>query len=541
MDKQKADEIIVEYLPKIYGFAMQKAFYYQEAEELCSDIVEKVYLSLLSAKEIYNTDGYIWRISEHVYSRFVASKKNRVGISIDGMDFPDDSELLDEDPEEELRRLRREIAFLTQKRREIVYSFYYENRPISQIANEMGLPEGTVKWHLNKARNELKKGFTMERKIGKLGMKPIEACGFGHSGTPGKNGGPEYYLEDKLNLNIVYSVYFTPKTKEQIAEELGMPPVFIEDKVKMLEENGFLVRQAGERYTTFVKFDLETYSLEQRDLLIGKKRELAELLVKEYVPAVRRAIADVSDVYIPSGNRELFEAAVIFYAVLNKCDLSVKKDLASYRIQTADGGDYIAYVHLPKTQSDPEYTSIYPNLPPYWACGNMTRWSEKYPSVYSWSVDTRYSSREGAWENNRTADYEYLYEYLTGAITDGCANENKFKRLRQRRYLTDDGKVNIMMVRGEAKAFFKALPSLEESLKRHFADSALEMASMEAKKYPPQMRDLVINWSAGGFVDNMVALMVMDILYENGTFKPLTEQERVSSQLLLFCDVLPQV
>ena len=155
MNKQQADELIVQYLPKIYGFAMKKAFSYQEAEELSSDIVAEVYLSMLSAKEIVNIDGYVWRISEHVYSKFVSSKKKREGISIDGMDFPDDTSVWDDEVDSELDLLRREIAFLTQTRRKIVYSFYYENKTISTITEEMGIPEGTVKWHLNKARNDL--------------------------------------------------------------------------------------------------------------------------------------------------------------------------------------------------------------------------------------------------------------------------------------------------------------------------------------------------------------------------------------------------
>ena len=124
MDKQQADQLIVEYLPKIYGFAMKKAFSYQEAEELSSDIVEEVYLSFLSAKEIINLDGYVWRISEHVYAKFVSSKKKREGISLDGIDIPDTTPMEDEDSQAELDTLRREIAFLTQMRRKIVYSFY---------------------------------------------------------------------------------------------------------------------------------------------------------------------------------------------------------------------------------------------------------------------------------------------------------------------------------------------------------------------------------------------------------------------------------
>lgn len=539
MEKQQADKLIVEYLPKIYGFAMKKSFSFDEAEELSSDIVTEVYLSFLSANEILNTDGYVWRISEHVYSKFVSSKKKREGVSINGMDFPDDTLMCDEDSEEELNLLRREIAFLTKTRRQIVYSFYYENKTVSEITKETGIPEGTVKWHLNKARNDLKEGFIMERKIGKLGIKPIEAESFGHGGDPGKNGGPEYYLGNKLNLNIVYSVYHAPKTMLEIAEELGVTPVYIEDTISELVANGFLVEKSGKRYTTYVNFDPETYSLEQQDKRLQKKMEFANLLVREYVPQVRAVISDAKDVYIPSGNRELLEAAAIFYAIRNKCGIELKTDLSKYYIKTLAGGNFITYVTIPSTPSDPDYVPSQ-SYPSYWACGDMNRWSNKYPSVYSWSVDTRYSSRDGRWKNNFTSDYEYLYEFITGAINDTPANKEKFDRLRSRGYLTDDNKVNIMVVQGEAKAFFSKLPELSEELKRTFADYALENAMLTAKDYPPQIRDLVVAVNVADFASSTVALMVMDILYGDGTFKPLTEQEKVTSNLLMFCDRLPE-
>lgn len=188
-----------------------------------------------------NLEGYIWRISEHTYARYVSSKKKHQGISIDGMDIPYyDESTLDED--ESIRILRREISYLSETRRRIVFMFYYKKQPIAAISALLGMPEGSVKWHLNKARNELKEGYSMERKIGHLGLCPIEAIGFGHGGTPGNNGGPEYYLGDKVRLNIVYSVYHSPKTKQEIAQELGMTPVYIEDMINFLEDNGYIVK-----------------------------------------------------------------------------------------------------------------------------------------------------------------------------------------------------------------------------------------------------------------------------------------------------------
>ena len=409
MKKQIADQIITAYLQKIYGFAIKKSYSYDEAEELCSEIILEVYQSLLKADEIANMEGYIWRISEHTYAKYVSSKKKREGISIDGMVIPYYDEYDLDDTEDEIKRLRREIAFLSAIRRKIVYLFYYKKRSIASISADLNVPQGTVKWHLNKARGELKEGFSMERKIGKLGLCPIEAIGFGHSGTPGKNGDVSFYLGDKLNLNIVYSVYHTPRTKAEIAEELGVTLVYIEDRINMLESNGLIVKTKNDKYTTYVRFDAEQYSLELQERMTGMQLRIARELVKEYVPLVRSAVADITDVYIPSGNRELFEAAAIFYGITNHCAINSDIDLSKYKIKTTDGGHYIAFVHIESKCSDPDYQPVLKDLPDYWACGNMTRYSDKYPMISSWSIDTRLSSRKGAWENNWVSDYEYLY------------------------------------------------------------------------------------------------------------------------------------
>ena len=111
--------------------------------------------------------------------------------------------------------------------------------------------------------------------------------------------------------------------------------------------------------------------------------------------------------------------------------------------------------------------------------------------------------------------------------------------MRDRKYLIDGNKVNIMVVKGQADDFFKIIPELDEDSKKKFANFALEAAEMRAKNYPPQMRDLIISWGVGGFVSNTVAVMVMDILYKNGTFKPLTQNEKITSDLIMFTDRLP--
>lgn len=67
---------------------------------------------MLKAKEIINIEGYIWRISEHTYSKYVSYKKKHEGISIDGMQVPVFESYSFEAPDDEIKQLRREIAFL---------------------------------------------------------------------------------------------------------------------------------------------------------------------------------------------------------------------------------------------------------------------------------------------------------------------------------------------------------------------------------------------------------------------------------------------
>ena len=535
MEKQKADKIITEYLKKIYGFAMKKAFSYEEAEEICSEITAELYSSLLKSDEIYNLDGYVWRICSHCYAKFVSKNRKHEGVSLDNIVIPFSDEY-DFGEDDEMQKLRREIAYLSKQRREIVFSYYYLNKSVSEVAREQNIPSGTVKWHLSKARNELKEGFTMERKIGHLGLNPIKARSISHSGTPKKD--PNDYLGDELNLNIVYSVYFEPKTRTEIADELGVTPVFIDDRLSFLEQNGYLVRKSGGKYSTYVSFTPRKYSLQQKDITLKKQYEAAKVIVDEYVPKVLEAIKD-TEVYLPSGNRQLFEAAACFLAISERCCLDTKIDDSKYYIKDTFGSDYKVYVNVAAEQSDPEYIPTF-NENDYNACGSMRRKGWKY-DCSTWSTDSRIDSRIGGYRNNYGEDHEFIYEYITGSIKNDAANKEKFDRLRERHFLTDDGRVHVMIVKDDIDRFiYDVLPELNEKIKSKFAKFALDEAEMAANDYPPQMRDLVIKENVEFFIGRTVAIMAMDIMYSGKMFKPLTEDEKVTANYIMFSDVLPK-
>ena len=118
MEKQKADVIITEYLQKIYGFAYKKSFSYDETEELAAEMTAEVYRALRIRDEIYNLEGYVWRICEHTYAKYVSSVKKHEGVSIDEMgEIPYFEVFAEDDAGEEIGRLQKLHFFLLQDER----------------------------------------------------------------------------------------------------------------------------------------------------------------------------------------------------------------------------------------------------------------------------------------------------------------------------------------------------------------------------------------------------------------------------------------
>ena len=129
---------------------------------------------------------------------------------------------------------------------------------------------------------------------------------------------------------------------------------------------------------------------------------------------------------------------------------------------------------------------------------------------------------------------------MCGNLPDNAANAEKYTRLKEREFLDDQNQINVIIMKRAHSEFYGRIPSLNEQLKNRFADFALESSMIKARNYPPQMQDLIVSRGVSGFIGTEVAMMVMDILYQNGTFKTLTEREKITTGLIMFSDILPE-
>ena len=283
MNRQDAENIITEYVKPIFGFTLKRCKTIHDAEDLSQEIVLKAFRALLIRDDVTDAGKFIWTVAHNALSNYYRdTAKNAIGVSLDddGMAdlIADPSMEEDEDGRgEALCRLRQEIAYLSKLQRRIVIAYYFENRKQSEIADELGIPLGTVKWHLFEAKKELRRGMNTMREASELKFNPIKFHSYGINGNVGAKS-PETFFRSALSQNICYCVRNTAKTVAQIADDLGVSPVYVESEVEFLEEYGFL-RQQGDRY--MINFIINEPTAKLLTVQNDMYRRAAELFVRE--------------------------------------------------------------------------------------------------------------------------------------------------------------------------------------------------------------------------------------------------------------------
>ncbi len=255
MNRQDVEKTITEYLKPIFGFALKRCKSIHDAEDLSQEIAIRAFRALLIKDDVADMGKFIWTVAHNTLSNYYRdTAKSMVGVSIDEVaELIADpcSEPGADDDRDAIHRLQTEIAYLSKLQRRIVIAYYFENRKQADIAQELGIPLGTVKWHLFEAKKELKRGMDKMRKTSELKFNPIKFHSYGINGSAGKMSLDEFF-RSTLAQNICYCVRNTAKTINEIADDLGVSPVYVETEVEFLEEYGFLQAQKDKYIINFV-------------------------------------------------------------------------------------------------------------------------------------------------------------------------------------------------------------------------------------------------------------------------------------------------
>ena len=265
MRKPEVEAVLESCMKPVLGFALKRCRTAEDAEDLSQEIVLKVYRTLLLRDDVEDVERFVWTVAHNTLCNYYRdTARNRIGIPLEEIgDVPALPPEEADNDRETVDRLKKEIAYLSGMQRKIVVAYYIDRKKQEQIAREFGIPVGTVKWHLFEAKKELKRGMEKMRENGDLKYNPVEFAGYGINGSFGEKDVFDMF-RSPLVQNICYSVRDTWKTVNEIADDMGVSPVYVSGEADYLAEYGFL-KKKGDKYLADMLIDIPDMKLQQME------------------------------------------------------------------------------------------------------------------------------------------------------------------------------------------------------------------------------------------------------------------------------------
>jgi len=247
----------VDYLMHIAG---SKCDSWEDAQDLVQETILDGLHAIRKGVDINNARNWLCTVLNRKYYDLLR-EKYRKPLEYYGMDFDmvmeeenNQVSATDEDGLTEEEKLRQSVAHLTKLYREIVVRHYFHGQEVKKIADELSLPENTVKSRLRLGRDKLRKELTME-KYEKQSFEP-EDLWISSTGYTGLDDQPHSLVNnDKIAMNLLILAYEKPVTIPELSDAIGISTAYIEPVVDRLVE-GELMKKVGDKvFTDFIIYN----------------------------------------------------------------------------------------------------------------------------------------------------------------------------------------------------------------------------------------------------------------------------------------------
>lgn len=167
-DEAAFKELMSRYNPLIWKIAYQNARQHRDAEEILMDIWMVVWENIIGLRKAESFAGWLRRVAFTASKRYYARGKSQHNEIL--LDYEDLALQIDREAEKRfhddriLEDAREAVQNLPQNIRNVGIKYYLEQWSITEIADELNLPTGTVKTTLSKVRNVLRKEFEVKTK-----------------------------------------------------------------------------------------------------------------------------------------------------------------------------------------------------------------------------------------------------------------------------------------------------------------------------------------------------------------------------------------
>ena len=236
-----------ELIEATYLFCVKRISDAEAAKDLSQDILYEALRAIASGKEFISFNSWYWKMARNKYADYISSKQNST-LPIEtagGMaaEIPQPIENLI--TEEDISQLNFSLSRLAAIHREIIVRFYLKEQSIRQIADELAVPEGTVKRRLFDAKKNLKERFDNMNNIGKTAYAPADVSWFwGYSAMKAS-----LLMESsKICPQVMVICRNEAKTVNEIADEMGVAPLYLEEIIEKHIKEGLLISPTKGKY-----------------------------------------------------------------------------------------------------------------------------------------------------------------------------------------------------------------------------------------------------------------------------------------------------
>lgn len=260
------DSKITNYIEYLFAIALQKCGNIHEAEDLSQEVILAALMYEKRDRVIENPKSWLASTLNHKFYDSLRRKYDLPTVSID--EVPEEIEELEQDKVILDEVVRREIAYLAKLQRDVIIKHYWHGEKVQMIADELGVPKGTVLSRLSSGREQMRKGFDKMEQYEKQSYNPerLDISCHGRQGFHGELG--SLVENDMMKQNILIVAYDQPVTVTEIARALGIPTPYIEAAVDELLKSELMMRVGNKVFTDFM-------IVPPLDLLKGLEEEIA--------------------------------------------------------------------------------------------------------------------------------------------------------------------------------------------------------------------------------------------------------------------------
>ncbi len=236
-----------ELIENTYLFCVKRIADSEAAKDLAQDILYEAVRALSGGREITAFYSWYWKMARNKYADYIRHKRSPdLPIESAGgiaADVPAPIERLI--AEEDISALNYSLSRLASSYREIMIRFYLREQPVQSIADGLKIPLGTVKRRLFDARKKLKERFDNMNNIGTSAYAPAQVDRF----WGGSMSRAEKLMgSSKIVPQIMVICRMEQKSVNDIADEMGIAPVYLEDILEKMTAEKLLITPAKGKY-----------------------------------------------------------------------------------------------------------------------------------------------------------------------------------------------------------------------------------------------------------------------------------------------------